>query len=101
MKRRAALAAIAALAVCAPAAAAQSDADPPACVGDTEADSVPQRPGGKRLQFGVTPGVQTGQIGTAPAPAVPEDRPRHDAALARPAAARRPVRAAAEPLLLV
>ncbi len=43
---------------------------------------MPQRPGGQRLRFGVTPGVQTGQIGTAPAPAVPEDPPRHDAALA-------------------
>jgi len=77
-----ALAAMVAFAACAPPAAAQSDDNPPACVGDTEAGSVPQRPGGKRLQFGVTPGVQTGQIGTAPAPAVPEDSPRHDAALA-------------------
>jgi len=68
--------------LCASPAAAQSDASPPSCVGDTEAGSVPQIPGGQRLRFGVTPGVETGQIGTAPAAAVPEDRPRHDAALA-------------------
>ena len=81
MRALAGLFVLAGLALPAP-ALAQSDSSPPGCVGDTEAESVPQRPGGERLRFGLTPGVQTGQIGTAPAPAVPEDRPRHDAALA-------------------
>jgi hypothetical protein len=70
----------------APGAAAQSG--PPACVGDTEADAVPRRPG-PRLRFGITPLVQAGQIGAQPAPAVPEQPARTNAALAllRPAGA--------------
>jgi hypothetical protein len=50
-------------------------------VGDTEADAVPQKPG-PRLRFGTTPLVQAGQIGPAPAEAVPEQPERSNAALA-------------------
>ena len=53
------------------AAAGPASAQPPGCVGDTEADDVAQAPG-KLLTFGITPLPQAGQIGPAPAPAVPE-----------------------------
>ena len=52
----------------APAAHAQSP-----CIGETSAQNVPQKPG-PALRFGVTPGVQTGQLGTGPQPPrTPED----------------------------
>jgi hypothetical protein len=66
-----------ALAVAAPAGAQDG---PPACVGDTDTDSVPQLPG-PHLRFGVNPRAVTGQIGPLPAPAVPEDPDRHLAKL--------------------
>jgi hypothetical protein len=53
----------------APAAHAQSGG----CLGETSAAAVPQKPG-PPLRFGITPGVQTGQLGTGPqAPRTPED----------------------------
>jgi hypothetical protein len=63
-----------------------ASAQPPACVGDTEADAVPQKPG-PRLRFGITPLVQAGQIGGTPAPAIPEQPERTHSALSllRPA----------------
>jgi hypothetical protein len=64
------------------AASGPAHAQPPACVGDTEADAVPQKPGPK-LRFGITPLVQAGQIGPAPAEAVPEQPERSNAALAQ------------------
>ena len=69
---------LAALALAAP-AAAQSDS----CFGQIDADSVEHRPG-PPLRFGVTPGVQPGQLGTGPAPPrTPEDPAQQLAALAR------------------
>jgi hypothetical protein len=70
------------------AATGDARAQPPACTGDTEADAVQQKPG-PRLRFGITPLVQAGQIGPAPADAVPEQPERTHAALAllRPAGA--------------
>jgi hypothetical protein len=63
------LAALVALALL-PAGAAASQQS---CVGTTSADGVPQKPG-PRLRFGITPGVQTGQLGTGPQPPrTPED----------------------------
>src|SRR4051812_20824372 len=61
------------------AARAQSD---PGCIGDTDADAVPQKPG-PRLRFGIGPLVQAGQIGPLPAAAVPEQRAKTEAALAQ------------------
>jgi hypothetical protein len=46
----------------APAAHAQGS-----CTGQTSADGIPQKPG-PPLRFGITPGVQTGQLGTGPQP---------------------------------
>jgi hypothetical protein len=63
----------------APPAAAQSD---PNCFGDTSADAVTQKPGAPALRFGITPGVQTGQLGTGPQPPrTPEDPAQQIAAL--------------------
>jgi hypothetical protein len=62
-----------------PSAGAQ---DPGSCIGDTDAASVPQRQGAKLMRFGIGPLVQAGQIGPAPAPAVPEQPERTHAALA-------------------
>ena len=64
----------------APGAAAQSD---PACVGDTDAVDVEQKPGAPRLRFGIGPLVQAGQIGPTPAAAVPERPQQTDEALRR------------------
>jgi hypothetical protein len=62
-----ALTAAAVLALAAPAQAQN------ACVGQTDADTVEQRPG-PALRFGITPGVQTGQYVTgAVPPRTPED----------------------------
>jgi hypothetical protein len=63
----------------APAAHAQTDS---ACVGDTDADSVPRKPG-PRLRFGIGPLVQAGQIGPTPATPVPEQPARTHEALAQ------------------
>jgi hypothetical protein len=53
------------------------------CLGETAAPAGPQ-PGGPALRFGITPGVQTGQLGTGPAPPrVPEDFDKQLAALRR------------------
>ena len=67
------------LAATLPAAArAQSDDQ---CFGETSADNVPQKPG-PALRFGITPGVQTGQLGTGPQPPrTPEDPAQQVAAL--------------------
>ncbi len=61
--------------------AGTAQAEPPACVGDTEADAVPQKPG-PRLRFGITPLAQAGQIGPVPADALPEQPERTHSALA-------------------
>jgi len=50
------------------------------CIGDLEAKDVSPRPG-QRLRFGITPGVQTGQVGPLPAVAKPEVPARTHAAL--------------------
>jgi hypothetical protein len=62
-----------------PAARAQADS---ACIGDTDADAVPRRPG-PRLRFGIGPLVQAGQIGPSPAAAVPEQPTATHRALAQ------------------
>jgi hypothetical protein len=77
----AALAAAAALLAAAP-AAAQGQGDG-RCVGELDASRVPLVEGAPPLRFGVTPGVETGQLGTGPATVVPESPRRHLAALAR------------------
>jgi len=70
---------LAPLALAVPAAAQQD----PGCVGETEAEGAEQRPG-PALRVGITPGVQTGQLGTGPAPPrTPEDPVRHLEALDR------------------
>jgi hypothetical protein len=69
-----------AVVVAAPPARAQE----PGCIGETSAANVPPDPTGPLLRFGITPGVQTGQIGTGPQPPrTPEDPVRHLAALDR------------------
>src|SRR5215213_7488205 len=64
--------------VAAPAASAQQQS----CgLGETNADNVPQKPG-PLLRFGITPGVQTGQLGTGPQPPrTPEEPSKQLAAL--------------------
>jgi hypothetical protein len=62
------------------AATASAQSGPPGCVGDTDAAEVPQRPG-PPVRFGINARAVTGQIGPAPAPAVPEDAARHLAKL--------------------
>ena len=76
------IAAVATAVSLAAASGAAAQSGPPGCVGDTEADAVPRKPG-TRLRFGITPLVQAGQIGAQPAPAVPEQPARTNAALAR------------------
>ena len=83
---RKALATTIAAMVLAPAAEAQVD---PVCAGDTEAREVEQKPG-PPLRFGIGPLAQAGQIGPTPAPAVPEQPARADAALDRLRPARGP-----------
>ena len=58
------LAAVLAALALAPAAHAQEDRQ---CFGEVSADAVQARPG-PPLRFGITPGVQTGQLGTGPQP---------------------------------
>src|SRR4051812_1279692 len=56
-------------------------AEQQACFGKTSADGVPQKPG-PRLRFGITPGVQTGQLATgAQPPRTPEQPAKQLAAL--------------------
>ncbi len=51
------------------------------CFGQTSADGVTQKPG-PPVRFGITPGVQTGQLGTGPQPPrTPEDPVQQVAAL--------------------
>jgi hypothetical protein len=74
--RAAALVAVAALVV--PGAAQAAPASQ--CFGQLSADPKP----GPALRFGITPGVQTGQLGTGPVPPrTPEDPAKQLAALAR------------------
>ena len=62
-------------------AASPAQAQEPGCIGETDASAVTPVPG-PALRFGITPGVQTGQLGTGPAPPrTPEDPVRHLAAL--------------------
>ena len=62
-------------------ARAQNPSDP-GCVGDTDDTKVAMKPGAPPLRVGVTPGVQTGQLGTgAIPPRTPEDPAKHLAAL--------------------
>src|SRR3954452_5477902 len=56
-------------------------AEQQACTGKTSADGVPQKPG-PRLRFGITPGVETGQLATGPQPPrTPEEQNEQLAAL--------------------
>ena len=84
--RSAGLFALAALCSAAAVAPTVAQAQEPSCVGDVDAVDVEQKPG-PRLRFGIGPLVQAGQVGPAPAPAVPEQPERTHAALAalRPA----------------
>jgi hypothetical protein len=70
--------ALAVLACAAPASAQTS----PGCAGDTDASQVPKRPGPK-LEFGIGPLAQAGQIGAGSAPAVPERSERTHQLLAQ------------------
>jgi hypothetical protein len=55
----------------APAAARAADQQ---CTGEVSADGVAQKPAHRNLRFGITPGAQTGQLGSGPQPPrVPED----------------------------
>ncbi|HEX8065875.1 MAG TPA: hypothetical protein VF520_05055 [Thermoleophilaceae bacterium] len=77
MRRLGLAAALLPLLIAAPAAAQDGQ-----CFGQLDADSVEARPG-PALRFGVTPGVQTGQLGSGPAPPrTPEDPARQLEALA-------------------
>jgi len=69
------------LAVAAPRSAAQSD--DVNCLGETDPAKVERKPG-PALRYGITPGVQTGQLGTGPVPPrLPEDPARQLASLDR------------------
>jgi hypothetical protein len=72
-------------ALCALAATtATAHAQSPQCFGETSADAVAQKPGAPPLRFGITPGVQTGQLGTGPQPPrTPEDPTQQLTALHR------------------
>jgi hypothetical protein len=63
-----------------PAAGAQQDQQ---CTGETSAGAVAQKPG-PPIRFGITPGAQTGQLGSgAQPPRIPEDPAKQVAALHR------------------
>lgn len=66
----------------APSGAAEARRPIPAllCLGDLQASFVTPKPG-PPLRFGITPGVQTGQLLLGPAKVLPEDPERHLAAL--------------------
>jgi hypothetical protein len=56
------------------AAAVPATASAQSCTGEASAANVAQVPGAPALRFGVTPGAQTGQLGSGPQPPrVPED----------------------------
>jgi len=89
MKARVLAALVALVAACIAPGAAQAQlpgGGGGSCFGEFEADDVQRLPG-QRLRYGITPGVQAGQVGPVPAEAVPEQRPRTLEALAelRPA----------------
>jgi hypothetical protein len=59
---------------------AAASAQQGSCFGDLDAEAKP----GPAVRFGITPGVQTGQLGTGPVPPrTPEDPAKHLAALAK------------------
>jgi hypothetical protein len=63
----------AAIAVATAASAPSAGAQQSSCTGEIDANGVAQKPG-PRLRFGITPGAQTGQLGSGPQPPrVPED----------------------------
>jgi hypothetical protein len=63
--------------------AAPARAQEPGCIGETSAANVAPK-AGPALRFGITPGVQTGQLGTGPSePRTPEDPAQHLATLAK------------------
>src|SRR4051794_11149485 len=77
--KRILLIAIGVLAIASPAGARAAD---PPCTGETSADAVAQKPAKRNLRFGITPGAQTGQLGSGPQPPrVPEDPARQISAL--------------------
>jgi hypothetical protein len=70
--RTAGILVIAALSGAAPTAATAQSEQP--CTGETSAENVAQAPGHPALRFGITPGAQTGQLGSGPQPPrIPED----------------------------
>jgi hypothetical protein len=72
-------------------AAASAQSDFPNCTDNLRADQVPQSPAKRPLRFGITPGVQTGQLGGgAVPPRLPEDPARTLDALGRLHAADQP-----------
>ena len=65
-------------------ASAQDDASFPVCARNLQADQVPPSPEKRPLRFGITPGVQTGQLGGgAVPPRLPEDPAKTLGALGR------------------
>jgi hypothetical protein len=71
--RNAGILLIATIAAAVPGTTSAQSGDPP-CTGETSAANVAQKPGHAPLRFGVTPGAQTGQLGSGPQPPrVPED----------------------------
>jgi hypothetical protein len=80
LKIRAAAVLLTCAAAALPATATGQSGNPP-CTGETSADAVTQKPG-PRLRFGITPGAQTGQLGTGPQPPrTPEDPAKQVSAL--------------------
>jgi hypothetical protein len=70
---------IACLLMAMPATAMAADAP---CTGETSASGVPQKPARHDLRFGITPGAQTGQLGSGPQPPrIPEDPAKQVSAL--------------------
>src|SRR5918999_5655320 len=65
-------------------ASAQDDPSFPTCTRNAQADQVAPSPDKHPLRFGITPGVQTGQLGTGPLPPrLPEDPAQTLSALGR------------------
>jgi hypothetical protein len=78
------IAAASALAALAPAPAASAQGSFPNCTDNLQADQVAPSPDKRPLRFGITPGVQTGQLGSgAQPPRLPEDPAQTLAALDR------------------
>ena len=81
VKLRAAVAVLACSAAATLPATATGQAGNQPCTGEASADGVPQKPG-PLLRFGITPGVQTGQLGAGPQPPrTPEDPAKQVSAL--------------------